>query len=124
MEDLKSKLFGSSGVRGLVNKSLTPVLTAEIGLAVTAFANVKKVLVARDTRVSGPMLEEGLVSGLLAGGADVTVLGVIPTPVLAYLTKTLGADVGLMITASHNPPQYNGVKIFDCNGIAYGEKNQ
>jgi len=124
LEDLKSKLFGSSGVRGLVNKSLTPVLTAEIGLAVTAFANVKKVLVARDTRVSGPMLEEGLVSGLLAGGADVTFLGVIPTPVLAYLTKTLGADIGLMITASHNPPQYNGVKIFDCNGIAYGEKNQ
>lgn len=124
MEDLKSKLFGSSGVRGLVNESLTPALTAEIGLAAATFANAKKALVARDTRVSGPMLEEGLISGLLAGGANVTILGVIPTPVLAYLTKKLNANVGLMITASHNPPQYNGVKIFDYNGMAYGEKNQ
>jgi len=121
---LKSKLFGSSGVRGLVNESLMPALTAEIGLATATFANAKKALVARDTRVSGPMLEEGLVSGLLAGGVNVTILGVVPTPVLAYLTKKLDADVGLMITASHNPSQYNGVKIFDCNGMAYGEKNQ
>lgn len=121
---MKSKLFGSSGVRGLVNKGLTPELTAEIGLAVATFANVKKALVARDTRISGPMLQEGLVSGLLAGGVDVTILGVVPTPVLAYLTKASEADAGLMITASHNPPQYNGIKVFDCSGMAYGEKDQ
>jgi len=121
---LKSKLFGSSGVRGLVNIDLTPVLAAKIGLAVVTFSKAKKVLVARDTRVSGLMLENALVSGLLAGGAYVNCLGVVPTPALAYLTKKLNADAGVMITASHNPPQYNGVKIFGRDSIAYGDKSQ
>ena len=121
---MKSELFGSSGVRGLVNVSLTPVLAARIGLAVATSAEPKKVLVGRDTRVSGLMLESALVSGLLAGGVRVNCLGVVPTPVLAYLTKTLDADVGVMITASHNPPQYNGIKIFDGGGTAYNEEKQ
>ena len=121
---MKSELFGSSGIRGLVNTDLTPTLVAEIGLAVVTFAKAKRVLVARDTRVSGPTLEDGLVSGLLAGGADVETLGIVPTPVLAYLTKTLGADAGVMITASHNPPQYNGIKIFGRDGMAYDEEDQ
>jgi phosphoglucosamine mutase len=111
-------------VRGLVNVDLTPILAAKIGLAVVTFAKAKRVLVARDTRVSGLMLENALVSGLLAGGADVNCLGILPTPVLAYLTKELKADVGLMITASHNPPQYNGIKIFGKDSIAYGDESQ
>ena len=119
-----SKLFGSSGVRGLVNVDLTPILAAKVGLAVATFSNAKKVIVGRDTRVSGLMLENALVSGLLAGGAKAYCLGVLPTPVLAYLTKKLNADAGLMITASHNPPQYNGIKIFDNNGVAYDEESQ
>lgn len=119
-----SKLFGSSGVRGLVNVDLTPLLAAKIGLAVATFSKAKKVFVARDTRVSGLMLEDALVSGLLAGGADVECLGVLPTPVLAYLTKQLSADAGVMITASHNPPQYNGIKVFGGDSASYSEESQ
>ncbi len=121
---MKSKLFGSSGVRGLVNVDLTPILAAKIGLAVATFSKAKKILVARDTRVSGLMLENALVSGLLAGGANVNCLGIMPTSVLAYLTKKLNADAGVMITASHNPPQYNGIKIFSSDSMAYGEESQ
>jgi phosphoglucosamine mutase len=121
---VRSKLFGSSGVRGLVNVDLTPILAYKIGLAVATFSKTKKVLVARDTRVSGLMLENALVSGLLAGGANVSCLGISPTPVLAFLTKRLVADAGVMITASHNPPEYNGIKIFDKNGVAYDDRSQ
>jgi phosphoglucosamine mutase len=121
---LKSKLFGSSGVRGLVNVDLTPILAAKVGLAVVTFSKAKKVLVARDTRVSGLMFENALVSGFLAGGAYVNCLGVVPTPVLAYLTRKLKADAGVMITASHNPPQYNGIKIFGRDSLAYGDGGQ
>lgn len=119
-----AKLFGSSGVRGLVNVDLTPTLASNIGLAVGTFSKARKVLVARDTRISGPMLENALVSGLVAAGARVSCLGVVPTPTLAFLTKKLNADAGVMITASHNPPQYNGIKIFNRDGVAYDEERQ
>ncbi len=118
------RLFGSSGVRGLVNVDLTAGLAEEIGLAVATFSKAKDVLVARDTRVSGAMLEDALVSGLESGGANVKCLGVVPTPVLAFLTKKMRADAGIMITASHNPPEYNGVKIFSGDGLAYDEESQ
>ena len=121
---MRSKLFGSSGVRGLVNVDLTPILAAKIGLAVATFSKAERILVARDTRVSGLMLEDALVSGLLAGGANVNCLGVVPTPVLAYLTSISNADAGVMLTASHNPPQYNGIKIFNSDSVAYGDENQ
>ncbi|MCX8177048.1 MAG: phosphoglucosamine mutase [Candidatus Bathyarchaeota archaeon] len=117
-------LFGSSGVRGLVNVELSPILAVKLGLAIGTLTRGGRVFLARDTRVSGEMLEKALVSGLLACGADVRNFGVRPTPVLAYLTKKLEADAGIVITASHNPPQYNGIKIFDREGLAYNEEKQ
>ncbi len=119
-----AKLFGSSGVRGLVNVALTPQLACKVGLAVATHAKAKKALVARDTRVSGVMLEDALVSGLMAAGVDVSLLGMVPTPALAYLTKTSGADVGFMLTASHNPPQYNGIKVFSGDSLSYTDQSQ
>jgi phosphoglucosamine mutase len=119
-----AKLFGSSGVRGLVNIDLTPQLACKVGLAVATYAKAKKVIVARDTRVSGSMLEDALVSGLLSSGTDVFLAGMVPTPALAYATKELKADAGFMLTASHNPPQYNGIKVFRRDSLSYTDEDQ
>jgi phosphoglucosamine mutase len=119
-----AKLFGSSGVRGLANIDLTPHQSCKVGLAVAAYAKTKKVIVARDTRVSGSMLEDALVSGLLSSGTDVLLAGMVPTPSLAYATRELGADAGFMLTASHNPPQYNGIKVFRGDGLSYTDMDQ
>ena len=118
------KLFGSSGVRGLVNVDLTPELACKVGLAVASHVKAGKALVARDTRVSGSLIEDALVSGLLAGGMQVSLVGVVPTPVLAYATMCLKADVGFMLTASHNPPQYIGIKIFDGDSLSFTDESQ
>ncbi len=119
-----AKLFGSSGVRGLANVDLTPLLACRVASAVATYARAKKAIVARDTRVSGGMLEDALVSGLLSCGMEVWLAGMVPTPTLAYAAKAFGADVGFMLTASHNPPQYNGIKIFDGSGLSYTDMAQ
>jgi len=118
------KLFGSSGVRGLVNSDLTAVMAEQIGVASANFSKAREALVARDTRPSGLMLENALISGLESGGTSVKRLGILPTPVLAFLTKKKKADIGFMITASHNPSEYNGIKVFNSDGLAYNQKNQ
>jgi len=119
-----AKLFGSSGVRGLANIDLTPLLACKVGLAVAAYAKAKKTVVARDTRVSGDMLEDALVSGLLSSDTDVYLAGIVPTPTLAYAVRVFGADVGFMLTASHNPPQYNGIKVFRSDTLSYVDADQ
>jgi phosphoglucosamine mutase len=117
------KLFGSSGVRGLVNVDLTPVLACKVASAVATHAKAKKAIVAHDTRVSGDMVEDALICGLISTGTDVLLCGIVPTPVLAYASKETGADAGFMLTASHNPPQYNGIKVFKAD-LSYVDEDQ
>jgi len=108
-------LFGSSGIRGVVNELITPELALKAGRAL-GLSN-KSVVVGRDPRTSGPMIENALISGLLAMGARVTRVGVASTPTLAYAARNY--DCGVMITASHNPPEYNGLKFWNPDGMAF-----
>lgn len=116
------KYFGTDGVRGIANQELTPELAYKLGrcggyVVTQEKKNDKpKVVVGRDTRISGPMLEQALIAGLQSIGAEVIRLGVISTPGVAYLTRALGADAGIMISASHNPVVDNGIKFFGGDG--------
>lgn len=118
------KYFGTDGVRGVANQELTPELAFKLGRCggyVLTQHHVDPsrrplVLVARDTRISGQMLEQALISGLLSVGIEVFQLGVVSTPAVAYLTRTQNADAGVMISASHNPACDNGIKFFGPDG--------
>lgn len=115
------KLFGTDGVRGIANKDLTAELAYKLGQVggyfLTKGKKRPKMVVGMDTRISGDMLEGALSSGLNSAGIDVLYLGVLPTPAVACLIKILDADGGVMITASHNPVEYNGIKFFNENGL-------
>ena len=114
------RMFGTDGVRGIANKELTSQMAYNLGRAgayvLTEGAHKPKILVGKDTRISGDMLEAALVAGILSVGAEAIILGVIPTPAVAHLTRKYGADAGVMISASHNPVEYNGIKFFDNKG--------
>ena len=118
-----TELFGTDGVRGKVNELLTPELAYQLGRAgAYNFTEKnenphKKMVIGRDTRISGPMLEAALVAGITSVGVDVILLGVVPTPTVAYLSRTLDVDGGIMISASHNPYPDNGIKFFDNQGF-------
>lgn len=122
------KYFGTDGIRGVANKTLTPEIAFKLGrIAGALYAeedNQAKVLIGRDTRLSGPMFEGALIAGLLSSGAEVMRLGVITTPGVAYLTKVMGADMGIMISASHNPFEDNGIKIFGPNGYKLSDEKE
>lgn len=113
-------LFGTDGVRGIANRDLTAELAYRLGRAgahVLKGANPRpRVVIGKDTRLSGDMLEAALVAGICSLGADVDLLGVVSTPGVAYLTRYLGADAGVVISASHNPAEYNGIKFFSRDG--------
>lgn len=121
---MPTRLFGTSGIRGLVNVDLSPQLFVKVGITVATYVGGGEMLVGHDTRTSCPMIESAVTSGLLAGGCDVLAAGLTPTPVLAYLTKALQTEAGIMITASHNPPEYNGIKIFNGDSLPYTEEQQ
>lgn len=123
------KYFGTDGVRGVANSELTPELAFKLGrvggYVLTRNAEGKpKVLIGRDTRISGHMLEGALVAGLLSVGVEVMRLGVITTPGVAYLTKAIGAQAGIMISASHNPVEDNGIKFFGPDGYKLTDEQE
>jgi len=122
------KYFGTDGVRGVANSELTPELAFKLGrfggYVLTKDKERPKVIIGRDTRISGHMLEGALVAGLLSIGAEVMRLGVISTPGVAYLTRALGAEAGVMISASHNPVQDNGIKFFGPDGFKLSDEQE
>lgn len=122
------KYFGTDGVRGVANQELTPELAFKIGRCggyVLAGKLVRpNVVIGLDTRISGPMLESALVAGLLSIGADVTRIGIASTPCVAYLTQEMGADAGVMISASHNPVEDNGIKFFGSDGFKLSDSTE
>ncbi len=116
-----SRLFGTDGVRGIANKELTPELAFNLGKAGAYVLSKEKTkpvfLIGMDTRVSGDMLENALTAGILAVGGNVIKVGVLPTPAIAFLVKHYDADAGIVISASHNPFEYNGIKFFNGEGF-------
>ncbi|MGJ8695502.1 MAG: phosphoglucosamine mutase [Verrucomicrobiaceae bacterium] len=112
-----AELFGTDGIRGVANEyPITPEIALRVGRAVARVLKARKVVIGRDTRASGPMLESALTSGLVSDGADVISVGGVPTPAIPFLIKELEADAGVMLTASHNPFTDNGIKIFGGDG--------
>ena len=117
------KLFGTDGIRGVANAyPMTPEVVLDVGKAVAYVFKEKcgkekpKFVIGKDTRLSGYMLENALISGIVSVGADVLLVGPMPTPAIAHLTKSLNADAGIVLSASHNPAEDNGIKIFSEDG--------
>ena len=116
--DSRRRYFGTDGIRGLVGRDLTPDLCLRLGWAAgrVLASGAKLVVIGKDTRISGYMIESVLEAGLISAGVNVGLLSPIPTPAIAYLTRTLGADAGIVISASHNPFGDNGIKFFNASG--------
>ena len=115
------KLFGTDGIRGIVGENLTVELAFHTGQAIAAVLKEEKgraplITIGKDTRISSDMLESALICGICSVGGDVMPFGVLPTPAVAYLTVLKGADAGIVISASHNPFEHNGIKVFNEKG--------
>ncbi len=115
---MKPKFFGSSGIRGLANIDITPTLAQRVGAAIATIHEGGACIIGRDARHTGPMLEAALTSGVNAAGGDVYQVGLVPTPVAAWMIMETGTNTGVEITASHNPPPYNGLKVFNKQGMS------
>ena len=122
------KYFGTDGIRGIAGESLTAELSFKVGKALGKLLTEKKehpkVIIGRDTRISCDMIEHALSAGLTSTGVHVMTVGIIPTPAIAYLTKTIETDSGIMISASHNPYQDNGIKIFGPDGFKLTDEQE
>src|SRR3989344_5844792 len=126
---MNRELFGTDGVRGKANHyPMTPELILKLGKAIALHFEKKgvtpKVVIGKDTRLSGYMLETALTSGLVSMGATVCLVSPIPTPAVSFLARTLAADAGIMISASHNPAEDNGIKIFDSRGYKLSDEDE
>ncbi|ASI99157.1 phosphoglucosamine mutase [Thermococcus celer] len=113
------KYFGTSGIREVFNEKLTPELALSVGKALGTYLDGGTVVIGKDTRTSGEVIKSAVISGLLSTGVDVIDIGMAPTPLTGFAIKLYGADAGVTITASHNPPEYNGIKVWQANGMAY-----
>ena len=114
------KLFGTSGIRGKIGSEVTCELALNVGKSLAYYlGNQGTVVVGYDTRTTNKMLDQAICAGLLESGVNVIKIGMVPTPLVGYATEKLDADAGIMLTASHNPSQYNGIKLWNKNGMAY-----
>src|SRR6266581_7692620 len=111
------RLFGTNGIRGVAGREIDSGLAFRVGSALGTLFPKERVLIGRDGRLSSPMLLEGVAAGLLAQGNDVEDRGLITTPALEFMVKNTFSSAGVMITASHNPPEYNGFKVVDSDGV-------
>lgn len=111
------KYFGTDGIRGKYGEKLDALLAYKTGKALCQYFGSGDYVIGRDTRVSGAPLEKALIDGITEMGGNAVLLGILPTPAVAHLTINHSARCGIMISASHNPPEYNGIKVFDCNGV-------
>ncbi len=123
------RIFGTDGARGVAGRDLTIRLAADIGRAAALVVgrNVKRkprILIGKDTRISSDMLESAVAAGLCSVGADAVLVGVVPTPAVAYLVRRYGMDAGIMLSASHNPYEYNGIKIFGPQGFKLRDEEE
>ena len=117
---LAKKLFGTSGIRGKIGSEVTCELALNVGKSLAYYlGNQGTVVVGYDTRTTNKMLDQAITAGLLESGVDVIKIGMVPTPLVGYATEKLDADAGVMLTASHNPSPYNGIKLWNKNGMAY-----
>ena len=120
----QKKLFGTNGIRGLVNKELTPDMVVKVGIAIGSFFGKKNLLVGHDARTSGSMFSKAVISGLASTGCNVFFAGMAPTPALQFAIKNHKMDGGVIITASHNPPEYNGIKVIWKDGIEISHEQE
>ena len=119
------KLFGTSGIRGLIGSEVTCELALNVGKSLAYYlGNEATVVIGYDTRTTNQMLDQAICAGLLESGVDVIKIGMVPTPLVGYATEKLDADAGIMLTASHNPSQYNGIKLWNKNGMAYTQAQE
>jgi phosphomannomutase/phosphoglucomutase len=118
------RLFGTNGVRGVINNDMNIELASNLGSATGTYLKGGKVAIGTDTRTSNDMIKSAVISGLLATGSSVIDLGVVPTPVVQYYVKNNDLDHGIVITASHNPPKFNGIKCVDSDGTELERKKE
>lgn len=122
---MNKKLFGTSGIRGVVNQDLTPALCSDLGRALGTMLPIgSSVCLGTDSRLSRETIKNAITDGLIESGVNVAHLGIVPTPALALLTREIGFDAGIMITASHNPPEFNGIKLFNRDAIGFSSAQE